>query len=156
MADDFTIRNQAHIPVLISQILETIKPIGGVWIDGTFGAGGYAKAFIEAGADVVIGIDRDPDTNEHANALRSLYPSKLVFVNENFSNLENVAKGLGFGGVNGVVLDLGISSMQIDSNKRGFSFRFDSPLDMRMSKTGKTAAQVVNELSESRAVRYFF
>ena len=148
--------NQDHIPVLISPILEKIKPISGVWIDGTFGAGGYAKAFLESGADVVIGIDRDPEAHEYADALRSLYPEKLYFINENFSNLENVAKGLGFRGVNGVVLDLGVSSMQINSTKRGFSFRYDSPLDMRMSKTGKTAAEVVNELSESRLSDIFF
>ena len=147
---------QHHIPVLISPILKKIQPIKGVWIDGTFGAGGYTKAFLDSGADFVIGIDRDPNANAYADALKSHYPSRFIFANENFSNLENIAKRLGFSGVNGVVLDLGVSSMQLESTTRGFSFKYDSPLDMRMSNTGKTAADVVNEFSESELADIFF
>ena len=142
-----------HIPVLIEPIIENISPVTGVWVDATFGAGGYTKALLEAGADFVFAIDRDPNVFSLAEKWSGHYPGKVKLINDVFSNLENYVDD-----VNGVVFDLGVSSMQLDEATRGFSFLKEGPLDMRMSQTGPTAADLVNSASEKTLsnILYFF
>jgi 16S rRNA (cytosine1402-N4)-methyltransferase len=134
-----------HIPVLLRPILATIAPVGGVWLDGTFGAGGYTRGLLEAGAAQVIGVDRDPLALEMAAPWAADYGARLRLVAGNFSELDLHAGQM----LDGVVLDLGVSSMQIDLPERGFSFQKDGPLDMRMSQSGTSAADLVNQESEA-------
>lgn len=133
-----------HIPVLIEPILKLCAPIKGVWLDGTFGAGGYSRRLLEAGADQVIGVDRDPLAHEMAASWIGEYNGRLRLVQGTFSDLDEHAGEK----LDGVVLDLGVSSMQLDLAERGFSFLRDGPLDMRMSSEGQSAADLVNEAEE--------
>ncbi len=138
-----------HIPVLAPQALEFLQVRdGGVYVDGTFGAGGYARAILGAAHARVIGIDRDQTAIARGTGLVEASAGRLTLVEDKFSKLDTVAKESGFSAVDGVVLDLGVSSMQLDEAGRGFSFRLDGPLDMRMSKAGPTAADVVAAASE--------
>lgn len=134
-----------HVPVLLRPLLAAVAPVTGVWVDGTFGAGGYARGLLEAGADRVIGIDRDPTVFGMARAWAPAYGDRLRLVQGTFSDLDRLAGEP----LDGVVLDLGVSSMQIDRAERGFSFQKDGPLDMRMGDTGPTAADLVNGADES-------
>ena len=115
---------QVHIPVLISSIIDKVSPIGGVWVDGTFGAGGYTEAILEAGATYVIGIDRDPEVKSHAERALKKNSGRFSYVCDTFSNLCKISNRLGFKKVRGVILDLGVSSMQLDKASRGFSFKW--------------------------------
>ncbi|WP_347310492.1 16S rRNA (cytosine(1402)-N(4))-methyltransferase RsmH [Defluviimonas sp. SAOS-178_SWC] len=134
-----------HIPVLLRPLLEAVAPVSGLWVDGTFGAGGYTRGLLEAGADNVVAIDRDPSTFRMAASWAGAYGDRLTLVEGTFSDLDTIAGEQ----VDGVVLDLGVSSMQIDQPERGFSFQKDGPLDMRMGDSGPTAADLVNEASEA-------
>jgi 16S rRNA (cytosine1402-N4)-methyltransferase len=138
-----------HIPVLGRPAVDFLKVRdGGVYIDGTFGAGGYARAILAAADCKLVGIDRD----QHAIALGADLveeaKGRLTLVEDRFSNLDAVARDAGYEAIDGVVLDLGVSSMQFDTAGRGFSFRLDGPLDMRMGSEGASAADVVNAASE--------
>jgi len=135
-----------HVPVLLAPLLAAVAPVRGVWLDGTFGAGGYARGLLEAGADRVIGVDRDPAVFEMAQAWAGAYRDRLRLVKGTFGKLDDLAKEP----LDGVVLDLGVSSMQIDQPERGFSFVRDGPLDMRMSQEGRSAADLVNTATESQ------
>ena len=141
----------SHIPVLISSLISTASPISGTWIDGTFGAGGYTKYLLNAGADRVIGIDRDPSVFDMATDWKSEFGDRLKLVQDTFSNLDKTTEQ-----ADGVVLDIGVSSMQIDQAERGFSFQKDGPLDMRMSGTGSTAAHLINSASEEKIADILF
>jgi 16S rRNA (cytosine1402-N4)-methyltransferase len=134
-----------HVPVLLAEVLEALAPLPGARIvDGTFGAGGYSRALLEAGASVTA-IDRDPSVRPFADALGREFPSQFNFVAGTFAELDQLATRP----VDGVVLDIGVSSMQLDEADRGFSFMRDGPLDMRMSRDGESAAELVNTLEEA-------
>lgn len=143
-----------HIPVLIEPLIAACAPVRGTWLDGTFGAGGYAKALRAAGAERVIGIDRDPLA--HRMAAEWLPGSGIELYEGTFSDLDLIAAEAGAPRLDGVVLDLGVSSMQLDDGARGFSFRADAALDMRMGAEGATAADLVNELDEGRLADLLF
>ncbi len=132
-----------HIPVLIRAILSAVSPVQGVWLDGTFGAGGYTREFLKAGAEKVIAVDRDPLAFEMAEEWIGGYGDRIEPVAGTFSKLDEYGAGL-----DGVVLDLGVSSMQLDLAERGFSFMRDGPLDMRMSQDGPSAADLCNDADE--------
>lgn len=133
---------QKHIPVLLSAVLDALGDVQGKTIvDCTFGAGGYSRAFLERGANV-IAFDRDPNVVVDANALGGEFGNQFKFIPQPFSNIGDLEQS-----VDAIVFDLGISSMQIDIPERGFSFRADAPLDMRMEQKGLTAAQLIEQIS---------
>src|SRR5690625_282891 len=136
-----------HIPVLLDEVLATLEPLEGASvIDATFGAGGYARAILEAGAARLIGIDRDPSALAAARAARG-GDSRLVLVEGTFGQMDQLARE--WTPVDAVVMDIGVSSMQLDQAERGFSFNVDGPLDMRMGGEGASAADLVNTASEA-------
>ena len=134
-----------HVPVLLRPLLAAVAPVSGAWLDGTFGAGGYARGLLEAGADVVIGIDRDPRALDLAAGWAAAHGDRLRLVAGTFSRLDRLAGRP----LDGVTLDLGVSSMQLDTADRGFSFAKDGPLDMRMGQAGVSAEDIVNDAPEA-------
>ena len=137
---------EPHVPVLLAEVLEALRPLDGARIvDGTFGAGGYSRALLEAGANV-LAIDRDPGVMPHVERLQAEFPETFEFVPGTFSELDQAVGGRP---VDGVVLDIGVSSMQLDEAERGFSFMREGPLDMRMAQSGESAADLVNGLEEA-------
>lgn len=146
-----------HIPVLVRPVTDFLKPKdGGVYIDGTFGAGGYARAVLAIPGTRVVGIDRDQSAVAESFALVDAAAGRLTVIEGRFSQLDEIAVSLGFASVDGVMLDLGVSSMQLDRPERGFSFRFDGPLDMRMGGDGLSAAEVVAVATEAELARIVF
>lgn len=134
----------AHIPVLGGRIAEFLNVRdGGIYIDGTFGAGGYTQGILGAADCRVIAIDRDPTVHARAGSMADRFAGRLTLVEDRFSHLDDVATRAGVSAVDGVVLDVGVSSMQLDEAERGFSFRHDGPLDMRMGRSGPSAADLV-------------
>jgi 16S rRNA (cytosine1402-N4)-methyltransferase len=139
-----------HTPVLLAEVLAALEPAPGqLIVDGTFGAGGYSRAFLERGAEVVA-FDRDPAARAYAAALPS--SGRLRLIENRFSTM---TQHLGEAAADGVALDLGVSSMQLDEPARGFSLMRDGPLDMRMGAEGPTAAELVNEADADQLVRVF-
>jgi 16S rRNA (cytosine1402-N4)-methyltransferase len=140
----------SHIPVMLDDMLAALHPKDGeVYVDGTFGAGGYTRAILERANCTVIAIDQDPEAGPRASAMQAKYGARLKFIAGNFGDLEALLLRENIALVDGVVLDIGVSSMQLDTPERGFSFRFDAPLDMRMSKQGMSAADFLNSADES-------
>ena len=138
-----------HIPVLARTAIEFLDVgAGGTYIDATFGAGGHSRLILDAADCRVIGIDRDPTAIARGADLVAAAAGQLTLVEECFSALDRVARDLGANAVDGVLLDVGISSLQLDDGSRGFSFRLDGPLDMRMSGRGSSAADVVAQAAE--------
>ncbi|MBN2905689.1 MAG: 16S rRNA (cytosine(1402)-N(4))-methyltransferase RsmH [Rhodobacteraceae bacterium] len=144
-ADQSQPADPPHIPVLLRPLLEAVSPVTGVWLDGTFGAGGYTRGLLDAGAERVIAVDRDPSVFDMAKGWADAYGDRLVLVEGTFSQLDRYSEDL----LDGVVLDLGVSSMQLDQAERGFSFLRDGPLDMRMGAEGRSAADLVNTAPET-------
>ena len=143
-----------HVPVLRDAVVTAIAPkAGGRYVDGTFGAGGYAEAVLAAADCKVWGFDRDPDALAAGAALAERFSGRLVLARGRFGEMESVLAHQGVRAVDGIMLDLGVSSMQLDRPDRGFSFRADGPLDMRMERDGESAADLVNLLPESELVR---
>ena len=138
-----------HVPVMLAEVLETLAPRdGGTYLDGTFGGGGYAHAILSAAACTLYAVDRDPDAIARGAALVARHPGRLHLVEGRFGDMLSLMAERGVSALDGVVLDLGVSSYQLDEADRGFSLRADGPLDMRMEKTGPSAAELVNTLSE--------
>src|SRR6266849_1613818 len=138
-----------HLPVLLDAVLAALMPVdGAVYVDSTFGAGGYSAALLRAARCRVLGIDRDPDAVRQGAALAARHPGRLTLIEGRFGDMERLVGAAMPGPVAGVALDLGVSSMQLDRAERGFSFRLDGPLDMRMGDAGANAADLVADLSE--------
>jgi 16S rRNA (cytosine1402-N4)-methyltransferase len=138
-----------HIPVLGRQALDFLNVRDrGIYIDGTFGAGGYTRAILAAANCNVIAIDRDPTALAFGAELLKESNGRLTLVQDRFSRLDVLARDCGYEQADGIVLDVGVSSMQLDRAERGFSFRLDGPLDMRMSGEGPSAADVINAADE--------
>ena len=138
-----------HFPVMCQEVVALLNPLPKqIYVDGTFGAGGYARALLEKADVHVFGIDRDPDAIKRGLALKSEYKDRLTLIEGEFGNMEGLLATQGISQVDGIVLDLGLSSPQLDEAQRGFSFQSDGPLDMRMSGQGLSAADVVAGHSE--------
>lgn len=139
----------SHIPVMLNEVVETLAPKDGeVYVDGTFGAGGYSRAFLESADCTVIAIDRDPAAKTRAADFEKEFGARFIFVEGCFGDALELVNSAGYEKVDGFVLDVGVSSFQIDEAARGFSFRFEGPLDMRMSGEGESAADIVNTYEE--------
>ncbi len=139
----------SHAPVMKDEMLEMLAPRdNGTYIDGTFGAGGYSHAILTSADCRVFAIDRDPSTKAFAEKIEQEFPGRFVWLLGNFSDMCSLAAAHGVTEVDGIVLDLGVSSMQLDKAERGFSFKKDGPLDMRMSQEGQSASDVINSASE--------
>jgi 16S rRNA (cytosine1402-N4)-methyltransferase len=141
---------RGHIPVLLPEVLAALAPRAGErFIDGTFGGGGHATALLGADPSVrVLGIDRDSTAIANGRELVEASGGRLTLVEGRFAGLEGIAEATGFAPADGILLDIGVSSMQLDEPERGFSFQADGPLDMRMSRSGPSAADVVNAAEE--------
>ncbi|MBY0531977.1 MAG: 16S rRNA (cytosine(1402)-N(4))-methyltransferase RsmH [Xanthobacteraceae bacterium] len=143
-----------HLPVMLREVVSSLKPKdGGKYIDATFGAGGHSRELLAAANCKVLGFDRDPRTVAQSSLLVSGYGGRLTVVEANFSEMLEIAPRHGFDQVDGILFDFGVSSMQLDEAARGFSFRFDGPLDMRMSARGLSAADIVNQYDERTLAR---
>ena len=139
-----------HVPVLGGEAVEMLEPRdGGIYVDATFGAGGYSRAVLDVAGTRVVGIDRDRSAIVGGFDLVDRSGGRLTLVEDRFSNLAEICAAQGFAAVDGVVMDVGVSSMQLDEAERGFSFRLGGPLDMRMGRDGPTAADVIASASET-------
>src|SRR3954451_240300 len=138
-----------HLPVLRERAIEAlaVKP-GGLYLDATFGAGGYTQAILATEETRVIALDRDPSAIAAGAAVVADFPGRLKLIQTRFGDLGEAAEAASLGAFDGIVLDIGVSSLQLDKAERGFSFRFDGPLDMRMEKSGRSAADLINEADE--------
>lgn len=151
-----------HYSVLMAEVLQTLAPQAGeVIVDGTFGAGGYSRNILNAAPCQIYAIDRDPSAMIAAEKMQAEYGNiadggRFEFLQGQFGDMQTLLADVGVQSVDGIVLDIGISSMQIDQAERGFSFMRDGPLDMRMSKSGMSAADVVNQFSEDKLARIFY
>ena len=147
-----------HVPVMLPEVLRTLAPRDdGAYLDGTFGGGGYAAAILDAAPRCTLfAIDRDPDAIARGAALAARFPGRLHLLEGRFGDMLSLLAGQGVSALDGVVLDLGVSSFQLDEPERGFSFRFNGPLDMRMGKVGKSAQDIVNTLPESELADLLF
>jgi 16S rRNA (cytosine1402-N4)-methyltransferase len=143
-----------HQPVLLNEVVKVVSPRdGGTYVDGTFGGGGYARALLEAANCTVCAIDRDPEAIEAGAGLAATSAGRLMLIEGSYSDMEKLLEERGVSAADGVVLDIGVSSMQLDDPERGFSFLKDGPLDMRMRRKGVTAAEIVNSLPEAELKR---
>ena len=146
-----------HVPVLVDQVLHSLAVAPGeTHVDGTFGAGGYTKAILEQGAARVFAFDRDPEAIQYGEGLAASSGGRLTLVPECFSRMRQALSDRGVEAVNGVTLDVGVSSMQLDRPERGFSFQADGPLDMRMGQSGRSAADFLNTAGEAEIADVIF
>ena len=147
-----------HIPVLLEEVLESLRlERGGLVVDCTFGAGGYTEAVLSRYPNCdVIAIDRDPSAVQNGQSLVQQFPKRLTLIHGRFGDLERLISGLGYLHIDAVMFDIGVSSMQLDQPQRGFSFRYDGPLDMRMGDQGPTAADLINTLDEEEIANLIY
>jgi len=146
-----------HIPVMLNEVIETLAPKDGeVYIDGTFGAGGYSRAILQKADCKLYAIDRDPDAFVRAQDFAKDFPNRFFPLQGCFGDMEELLRQEGINSVDGIVLDIGVSSVQIDEAERGFSFNKNAPLDMRMSKDGMSAADAVNTLPEEELANIIY
>ena len=143
-----------HVPVMLAEVLDALRPAdGGIYLDATFGLGGYAKGLLDSADCTVWGLDRDPSAIRRGRTMAEAETGRLQLAEGRFGELDTILDARGAAPVDGIAFDLGVSSPQLDEAERGFSFRFDGPLDMRMGSDGPTAADVVNELAEGELAR---
>ena len=146
-----------HKPVMCEEVLSILKPSDGcVYLDGTLGAGGHSRKILESADCSVVGIDKDPTAIELCRDLEKQYGNKFLSINGSFGNLSQHLNSIGINKIDGILLDLGTSSMQLGTPERGFSFQFDAPLDMRMTQTGERAYDIINSLSEDSLADIIF
>jgi 16S rRNA (cytosine1402-N4)-methyltransferase len=147
-----------HVPVLLEEVCDALEAAtGGVFVDGTFGAGGYTRAILDAHPkNSVLAIDRDPDAIAAGATVADRYKRRLDLVAGRFGDIHAILAERGVDEVDGVVLDIGVSSMQLDQAERGFSFRHDGPLDMRMEREGRSAGDIVNDAPEAELADIFY
>jgi len=146
-----------HIPVLLDEVVASLRPAADeIYVDATFGAGGYSRAILSAASCRVYGIDRDPNVRLLADALARDFPGHFLFLAGRFSAMVSLLEAVGVAEVDGIVMDLGVSSMQLDEGERGFSFAKDAPLDMRMSVEGRSAADLIAHGTESELADIFY
>jgi len=144
-----------HVPVLLDEVVHSLDPRdGGVYVDGTFGAGGYSRAILENAHCQVWGIDRVPDVIARARGMEAEFGGRLKVVEGRFGDMFELLSAQGVSNVDGVALDLGVSSMQIDQGGRGFSFQTDGPLDMRMGHDGNAHDAMVNAIDEEHLAKH--
>lgn len=149
--------DDGHVPVLLNEVISYLKPTGNeTYIDGTFGAGGYTEEVLKTPETKVIAIDRDPAAIKRAEEFTEKYGDRFTIAENCFSEMKSVAENAGVTSVDGIMLDVGVSSYQIDQPDRGFSYRFDGPLDMRMSGKGESAADVVAMKNAVELARIFY
>jgi 16S rRNA (cytosine1402-N4)-methyltransferase len=148
-------KEAGHVPVLVTEVVELLKGRS-IVVDATVGAGGHAEALLEAGVGAVVGLDRDHSALAAASERLRRFGARFRAVQARFSRMAEAVRGIGIERAGGVLLDLGLSSMQVDGPERGFSYRLDGPLDMRMGDEGPTAADVVNTYPEDAPVRVLF
>ena len=154
MAAFDTSHERGHAPVMLAEVIEALAPdADGLYVDGTFGTGGYTGAILATAACRVVAFDRDPEAITRGGTLLAAAASRLDLVAGRFGDMDTLLRTRGVEAVDGVTLDLGVSSQQIDQPERGFSFRFDGPLDMRMEMAGSSAADLVNRTSEADLAR---
>jgi 16S rRNA (cytosine1402-N4)-methyltransferase len=149
---------EGHVPVMLAEVLATLMPQdGATYLDATFGGGGYARAILQAAPGcTVFAIDRDPDAIARGAVLAQAFAGRLHLVEGRFGDMLSLLRDRGIATLDGVVMDLGVSSFQLDQAERGFSFRADGPLDMRMEKSGPSAAELVNTLPERELADIIF
>ena len=146
-----------HVPVLLEEAVSALSPqAGGIYLDATFGAGGYTRAILAHEGARVIALDRDPTAIAAGAAMVEEFGDRLVLRQARFGALAQAARDAGFPALDGVVLDIGVSSMQFDEAARGFSFRFEGPLDMRMEMSGRSAGDIVNEADADELADIFY
>ena len=147
-----------HIPVLLNEVIASLNiQANGTYLDGTFGAGGYTQAILDTAPNVkVIALDRDPDAIANGYGLVAASNGNLTLIEAEFDKLDTEVQALGITQLDGIVLDIGVSSMQIDEAARGFSFRNDGPLDMRMAQSGTSAADIINDSDEEHLANIFY
>jgi 16S rRNA (cytosine1402-N4)-methyltransferase len=147
-----------HIPVLLNEVIEVLNPTNDkIYVDATFGAGGYTKAILEKASCKVIGIDCDQSTEVYANNFKSTFEDRFNFINKNFQEIDIILNELNISKIDGIIFDLGVSSMQLDNRERGFSFSGDGPLDMRMDSSLPTSAtHLINSLYEEELANLIY
>lgn len=150
-------QDRPHIPVLLDEVIASLAPAKDeVFVDATFGAGGYSRAILSQAACKVYGIDRDPNVGLLADALAREFPGHFLFLAGRFSAMVSLLEAVGVTQVDGIVMDLGVSSMQLDQAERGFSFGKDAPLDMRMGAEGRSAADLIAHGTEAELADIFY
>jgi 16S rRNA (cytosine1402-N4)-methyltransferase len=143
------LESSEHVPVLVDAVLTALAPRDGeAYVDGTFGGGGYSAGLLAAARCQVFGVDRDPEALQRGASLAARHPGRLTLLEGRFGDMERLVRSVSPDPIAGVALDLGVSSQQLDSAERGFSFRLDGPLDMRMGRDGSSAADLVAGLEE--------